>query len=253
MKARMLAVARATTPLALLFATVTWTVPAIAQGTPESWRGVYGGAGGSFSNVSVEIPGSGCSDCYYWWGDYPAYDEGDGDYSYVAHVGYRVNRYFAVEAAFVDAGTIGWDKQFVWMPELEGYYRNHVDFSAEVPEISAVGIFPFLERWEVFGRLGVGFWSGESEQTLTDVYTGEVIHRHASDDGVGALAGLGLGFSFTESWHTRFEYQAVWIDGDALNVDSETTLDSFTWELQYRFGARKPMAPAASAVPPVER
>ncbi|HET7202709.1 MAG TPA: outer membrane beta-barrel protein [Steroidobacteraceae bacterium] len=246
MKARMLAVASVTTRLALLLATVTFVAPAFAQGTPESWRGVYAGAGGSYSNVSVEIPGSGCRDCYYWWGDYPAYDEGDGDYSYVGNVGYRAGRYFAVEAAYVDAGTIGWDKPFVWMPELDGYYRNQVDFSAEIPEISAVGIFPFLRRWEVYGRLGAGFWSGESQQTLTNVDTGEVIHRRASDDGVGALVGLGLGFSFAESLHTRFEYQAVWIDGDALNVNSETTLDSITWELQYRFGARRATAPAAT-------
>jgi opacity protein-like surface antigen len=252
MKARMLAVARTTTALALLLATVAWTAPAAAQETPESWRGVYFGGGGNYSNVSVERPGSGCWDCYYWWGDYPTYDEGDGDYSYVAHVGYRVGRYFAVEAAYVDAGTIGWDKPYVWMPELDGYYRNQVDFSAEIPEVSAVGIFPFLERWEVFGRFGAGFWSGESQQTLTNVDTGEVIHRRDSDDGVGVLVGLGLGFSFTESLHTRFEYQAVWIDGDALNVDSETTLDSFTLELQYRFGARKAPAPPATGLAPPE-
>ena len=250
MKARMCVVAW-TTRLALLFALLSLVVPAWSQGTPEGWRGFYLGGGGSYSNVSVEVPGSGCWDCYYW--DYPSYDEGDGDYSYVAHLGYRVGRYFAIEAGYLDGGTIGWEKRYVWMPELDGYYRNQVGFSAEVPEISAVGIFPFLERWEVYGRLGAGFWSGDSEQTLTNVDTGEVIHRRDSDDGVGVLVGLGLGFSFTEALHTRFEYQAVWIDGDALNVESETTLDTFTWELQYRFGARKPAAPASTCIVPVER
>lgn len=249
MKARMPAVARTTAILAVMLATLAWSGPAAAQGTPENWRGVYAGLGGSYSNVSVERPGSGCGDCYYWWGDYPTYEEGDGDYSYVAHVGYRVGRYFAVEAGYLDAGTIGWDKPYVWMPELDGYFRNQVDFSAEIPEISAVGLFPFLRRWEVYGRLGAGFWSAESEQTLTNVDTGEMIHRRDSDDGVGALVGLGLGFNFTPSLHARFEYQAVWIDGDALNVDSETTLDSVSLELQYRFGARNvpPPAPEGAA------
>ena len=78
MKARMPAVARTTTPPVLLLAALAWTAPAPAQGTPESWRGFYAGAGGSYSNVSVEVPGSACWDCYYW--DYPEYDEGDGDY-----------------------------------------------------------------------------------------------------------------------------------------------------------------------------
>jgi opacity protein-like surface antigen len=218
-----------------------------AQGADATPLGFYAGGGASYSNVSVERPGSCQGDCYSWWGEYPTYDEGDGDYSFVGHLGYRVGRYFAVEAGYVDAGTIGWDKDFVWMPELGGYYRNEVDFEATAPELSVVGILPFLQRWEVYGRIGAGFWSGDAEQTLTDVSTGDVVHRHDSDDGVGIVVGLGVGFSITPSLHTRFEYQALWIDGDALNVDSETTLDTVALELQYRFGARQAAPPAAAA------
>lgn len=220
--------------------------PAHGQDAAEESRGFYAGGGASYSNVSVERPGSCYGDCYSWWGDYPTYDEGDGDYSFVAHVGYRVGPYFAVEAAYVDGGTIGWDKDFVWMPELGGYYRNEVDFTAKVPELTVVGILPFLQRWEAYGRLGAGFWSADSEQTLTNDYTGAVVHRHDTDDGVGIVVGLGLGFDITPSLHTRIEYQAVWIDGDALNVDSETTLDTLSWEIQYRFGARRAPQPPPS-------
>jgi opacity protein-like surface antigen len=247
MQARTRPVPVLATAVAALLA-VALPQPAAAQGTPESWRGFYAGGGASYSNVSVERPGS-CYDCYYWWGDYPSYEEGDGDYAFVGHLGYRVGRYFAVEAAYLDAGTIGWDKPYVWMPELDGYYRNQVDFSAKSPTLSAVGIWPFLQRWEVYGRFGAGFWSGDSDQTLTNLDTGEVIQRHDSDDGVGIVVGLGLGFSFTEALHTRFEYQALWIDGDALNVDSETTLDTFSLELQYRFGARSAPVPISAPAP----
>lgn len=220
-----------------------------AQGADATPLGFYVGGGASYSNVSVERPGSCYGDCYSWWGDYPTYDEGDGDYSFVGHVGYRVGRYFAVELGYVDAGTIGWDKDHVWMPDLGGYYRNEVDVEATAPELSAVGILPFLQRWEVYGRFGAGFWSGDSEQSLTDADTGDVVHRHDSDDGVGIVVGLGLGFSITPALHTRFEYQALWIDGDALNVDSETTLDTFSLELQYRFGALS-ATPASSPAEP---
>lgn len=222
----------------LFFLAAFASAPLAAAGEPLQVRqGVYFGGGGSYSNVSVEVPGSYCDDCYLW--DYPSYDEGDGDYSYVAHVGYRVGRYFAVEAMYVDTGTIGWNESYVWTPELGGgYYRNEVEFEAQVPELTVLGIFPFLGRWEAFGRFGVGLWSADSQQTLTNVDTLEVIHRSVSDDGAGIVVGLGLGFGFTEALHTRLEYQAVWIDGDSLNVGSETTLDTFTLELQYRFGAR---------------
>ena len=98
--------------------------PTHAQDTDATPLGFYAGGGASYSNVSVERPGSCYGDCYSWWGEYPTYDEGDGDYAFVAHVGYRVGRCFAVEAGYVDAGTIGWDKDYVWMPDLGGYYRN---------------------------------------------------------------------------------------------------------------------------------
>lgn len=90
---------------------------AVAQAVVEGWHGSYAGGGASYSNVRVERPGSYCEDCYYF--DLPSYDEGDGDFSFVAHVGYRVGRYFGVEAAWRDTGTIGWSKDHVWMPDLD--------------------------------------------------------------------------------------------------------------------------------------
>ncbi len=204
--------------------------------TPEPWHGFYAGGGGTYSNLSVQRPGSYCDDCYYF--DLPIYDEGDGDYGFVGHVGYRAGRYFAVELSYVDAGTIGWEKNFVWIPDLGGYYDNDVEFSATVPSLTAVGIWPFLERWEAYLRLGVGLWEADAVQTLRNVDTGATIVRERSDDGAGATAGLGLGCTFASAWHVRVEYQATFIDGDVLDVRTDTSLDTFSLELQYRFGAR---------------
>lgn len=237
MKARTMPIAPTATAC-LFLALSCASPPAHGQAPPESWQGVYVGGGGTYSNVSVEVPGS-CYDCDSWWGDYPDYDEGDGDYSFALHAGYRVARYFAVEASYIDAGTIGWDKPYVYFPELGGYYHNHVDFNAKVPELSAIAILPFLQSWEVYLRLGAGFWNADSEQTLINVATGTTTHQHLSDDGVGFVAGLGLGVGFAQAWHVRAEFQSAWIDGDALAVSSDTTLDTFMLELQYRFGAHQ--------------
>jgi hypothetical protein len=234
MKARMIPVARTATRVALLAALFAFGPAAAAQETPEPWHGFYVGGGGTYSNVSVEV-GTGCYDCYYWWGDYPYYDEGDGDYSYSVHMGYRFNPWIAAELTYVDGGTIGWDEDYVFMPELGGYYRNEVDFSAKVPELSVLGILPFAQRWEVYARGGLAAWDATSDQKLTDLKTGEVIYRESDDDGLDFLFGIGIGVTFLESFHTRLEYQAVWIDGDALNVDSDTSLDTLMLDLQYRF------------------
>jgi hypothetical protein len=233
MKTRMIPVARMASGLAILVASVACAPAAIAQETPKPWHGLYVGGGGTYSNVSVEV--GNCYDCYYWWGDYPYYDEGDGDYSYSVHMGYRFNPWIAAELTYVDGGQIGWDEDYVFMPELGGYYRNEVEFSAKVPELTVLGILPFAQRWEIYARGGAAFWDATSNQKLTNLKTGEVIYRETDDDGLNFVFGIGIGFSFLDNLHTRLEYQAVWIDGEALNVDSETTLDTLMLDLQYRF------------------
>ena len=85
----------------------------------ESWRGFYVGAGGNYTTVSVERPNSAeCDyDCYPW-GGIPSAEEGDGDYGYNVHAGLRLHKYFAIEAAYLETGTVGWDESLVYIPEL---------------------------------------------------------------------------------------------------------------------------------------
>ena len=88
------------------------SAPAAAQAStpvsaPEGWRGFYVGAGGAYSNVSVLVDQGDCYDgCY--WGDYYDYDEGDGDFGYTLHAGWRFHQYVALEVSYLDAGPIGW-------------------------------------------------------------------------------------------------------------------------------------------------
>jgi OOP family OmpA-OmpF porin len=221
-----------------LAATLLFTTGVHAQ---QAWQGFYLGGGGGYSTVSVEVGGyDDCDDdcCCYWWGDYPDYDEGDGDYGYSLHGGYRFNDFFAIEASYIDTGSIEWDKHDVYLPEFDSLFHNRVTFSAEMPELALVGILPFAQRWEVYLKAGAGFWDGQSSQRLQDEFTGQIITRDVSESGVGFLMGFGVGVSLAEAWHVRLDVQSVTIDGDVLNVRDDTGLDSFLLELQYRFGAR---------------
>jgi hypothetical protein len=206
----------------------------------QPWRGFYVGGGGGYSTVSVEMYGGCYGDCG-WWGDYPDYDEGDGDYGYALHAGYRLNRYLALEANYIDAGTITWKKRYVYLPEFDSAFRNEVQLTSTIPELAVVGILPFARRWEAYVRLGAGFWDGTSKQRLEDEFTGEIINREISETGVGFLAGVGIGVNLAAALHVRFDFQSVSLDGDLLNVNSDTGLDSMLLELQYRFGARAPV------------
>ena len=198
--------------LALLAAAVLTPSVAGAQGTPGDWRGLYLGGGGAYSTVSVEVDGG--NDCYYdcdWWGDYPDYDEGDGDYGYSVHFGWRAHTFLAVEAAYLETGTIRWDENLVYMPEFDGFYNNRVDFSAQVAELSLLGILP-MANWEIYLKLGVGLWDGESDQRLDDSFGPDVVTRSVSESGTDFMAGAGIGVTLAESWHVRLEFQTLTID-----------------------------------------
>lgn len=215
--------------------TVTPTPAPATTPAPPSWHGVYLGGGGSYSNVSVEVGSASCDDdCY--WGDYYNYDQGDGAFGYSVHAGLRVNPYIALEASYLDPGTIRWQKNLVYMPELKDYYNNRVDFEASVTEVSVLGILPF-EPWEVYLRLGAGFWDGQSKQRLDQSFGSMVVTREISANGTGLLLGVGAGFTIGKGVHVRLDLQTVGIDGDVLNTQRDTSIDSFLVEVQYRFGA----------------
>jgi hypothetical protein len=211
--------------------------PSGQQPSPTgSWRGFYLGGGGSYSNVSVATNDEDCHDGCYWWGDYD-YDEGDGAYGYSVHAGARVHPFVALEVSYLDSGTIGWDKDLVYMPEFNDYYNNHVDFSAKVTELSVLGILPFADIWELYVRLGGAWWDARSTQHLDQSFGNAVVNRSVDDNGTSMVFGVGFGVTVFKGLHLRLDFQTLGIDEDVLNARDDASLDSFLLEAQYRFGA----------------
>jgi len=231
-----------------LAATMLAAPAASAQGSGTPWHGFYVGGGGNFANVSVEV-GDGCYDDYCWWGDYYDYDEGEGAYGYTAHAGYRINPWVAAEVSYLDTGTIRWKENFVYMPEFDGVYNNRVNLEAQVVEVSGLILLP-MDNWEVYLRLGAGFWDGTSEQRLDDPYSPYTIRRDLDSSDTGFLAGIGGGVTVGDGWHLRLEFQTMTLDGDVLNTDDDTSLDSVLFEVQYRFGWPRTTAPSQPSAPP---
>jgi hypothetical protein len=224
-------------PMLASLATLCLLATAVrAEEAPKPWLGFYAGGGGSYSTVSVNVAGGDCYDECYWWGDYDDYDQGDGAFGYALHAGLRVHEYVAFEVNYLDTGNISWDENLVYMPEFKDYYNNRVDFSAKVTEVSILGILPF-DPWEVYLRLGAGFWDGKSQQRLDQSFGTAVVTRDVEDNGTGVLVGIGFGVTLAKTWHLRLDLQTVGIDEDVLNAQDDTTLDSLLFEVQYRFGA----------------
>lgn len=230
--------ARSSHCLALLLAATLCAIPVAQAQTEEPakpWRGFYVGGGGIYSTVSVEVQS--CDDYCDWWGDYSAYDQGDGDYGWAAHAGLRAHEYFALEVNYLDTGDIRWDQNLVYMPEFNDFYNNRVDFSATVTEVSVLGILPFYEIWEIYLRLGAGFWDGQSRQRLDQSFGTDVVTRSVDESGTGFLFGVGGGVTLGKAFHLRLDLQSVGIDEDVLNAREDSSIDSILLELQFRFGA----------------
>jgi hypothetical protein len=229
--------ARAQDPAATAPAPAPAPAPASTTvGAPAGWRGFYFGGGGTYSNVSVQVGHGDChDDCY--WGDYYDYDEGDGDYGYSLHAGWRMHRFVALEVSYLDAGTIGWDQDLVYMPEFNDYYNNRIEYSAKATEVTVLGILPMGSMWEAYMKVGAAFTESESQQRLDQSFGDAVITRSVSDRGTDFVWGLGVGVTFADVFHVRLGFESVGIDEDVLNTRDDTTLDSILLEGQFRFGS----------------
>ncbi len=93
----------------------------------------------------------------------------DQDTSFQIHGGYKILKYLAVEARYVDFGT---------------FSVSGLDFDVSAASIHAVGIIPFAEsRWELFGQLGLGIVNfdltgfGDEDE---DVFAGGIGIRYST-------------------------------------------------------------------------
>lgn len=205
-----------------------------AEDLPETFKGPYVGAGLSSANVSVSY-----GTYYGWCCGYWDYEAGEEDTGYGIHAGYRVNRYFAVEAVYLEAGSLGWQESFVYVPDLNGIYNNDVQLDYSAGELLASGVLPFAKRWELYLKGGIAFWEAQSRQRLFDVVTGETIARTVDGDDQDFVFAIGLGVSFARAWHLRMEFSSIMLDETLLNADDgDATVDVLTLEMQYRFRTR---------------
>lgn len=127
-------------------------------------------------------------------------------------LGYRVNKYFAAELAYVDAGEASLTQRFQ-IPASVPTAASAIDMGYRVrtrgPAVSVLGSLPLSERWEAFLRGGVFFASQDVESRTT--ITGSVgsatgrLDSDYSDEVVSV--GAGVQWSFLPRWTARLEYQ----------------------------------------------
>ena len=170
---------------------------ASAQGynTPENERGWYLGAG--IGQFDVAIDGIDNLD------DTISNFDAD-DTAWKLFGGYRFNRYFALEGAYVDFGKPS--DRF----SAAGSSGNYsVGFSGLAPYV--VGTYPIgNSSFEIFGKLGYYFYDVEVDANFDDL-GGDVFN--SDNSGEDFLWAAGIGMTFLQHLNVRLEYENVDVEG----------------------------------------
>lgn len=156
--------------------------------------------------------------------------------------GYRLNRYFAIEAGYADQG----DHTLViecWQPNGCGFvpYPITIDQSFSRTEIAVLGILPIGERFELFAKLGQAQSRYDHATTPSDASDPD-----GANTSTETLYGIGGRWHFNPNWSMRLEWDRAELpdfrfDGFAA---IDTPVDSYWLGLEYRSSQRASAAPA---------
>ena len=121
------------------------------------------------------------------------------DVTYHLGIGYRYNANWAVEVAAADLGDYSMHLVDSFGTTLTGRYK------IQGVKTAVLGIYPFTQRFSMYGKLGVATTNAEFEGTLSaggtqTVFTGE--ERRNS-----LFAGFGAQYDITRSIGVRAEFE----------------------------------------------
>ena len=136
--------------------------------------------------------------------------------------GYRIMRYAAVEANYLDLGKLKENQMITAFPILTPVRYFDRDLKTAGPVVSALGILPITDAWSAYLRAGVFFAKMELRSSLTG--TSDIAVDSDTDSFVW---GLGTQYDFGAHWSARLDLQRfegvgeVWETGRA-DVDAVT-------------------------------
>ena len=130
------------------------------------------------------------------------------DKSYGISGGYRVNRNFAVEAAWESLGSYSYSSPTA-TDTISGKLK------ADALSLSALGIYPFTRNWSAYGKLGI-------TRTSTDLTAGSASGATAvsnqSGSSAGWLIGAGLTYDFDAGYYTKLGWDRYERVGDSAST-----------------------------------
>jgi len=177
--------------LAVLAVLFLAAAPAVAANIDT---GLYFGGGLGQAGVDVEDP---------------TFDLNDDDSGWKAIVGWRIFKFLAVEANWVDFGTVE-----------DSMGGTDVGVSTTGADLSALGILPLGGHFEIFVKGGYVSWDVEIDSNDVSL--------DGQEDGNDLFYGAGVAIRLGESFQIRAEYEQFEIE-DADSVDFASLSATFTF------------------------
>lgn len=161
--------------------------------SPENDEGFY--IGGGVGQFDIEIDGADGIDEAIGRLD-------DNDTAWQAFVGWRINPYIALQAAYVDYG--GPSDEFSTGGSSGDYTAELAGFAPSV-----IGTLP-LGPVELSAKLGYYFYDLDVSIDLDDPTDPD---SDVSDSGEDVFYGVGVGMTFLERLHAKLEYEKIDLEG----------------------------------------
>jgi outer membrane protein OmpA-like peptidoglycan-associated protein/opacity protein-like surface antigen len=193
-------------------------------------------------------------------------DFSDTDTTYSLFVGYQIVPWLAVEAAWMDLGNMNVESAGTYSfttvnpPPANvatgGSYSSRTEFQSSGPAVSALLMLPFMEAWNVYGRLGyymgdnelIGNYDAQNVRLGTPIGAPYAADFTQSDDSGVFLWGAGVSYTWNQRVSMRLEYTNI-TDVVEIDADNASDMERFTLGVAYRFGhVEEPMAPMAAPV-----
>jgi OOP family OmpA-OmpF porin len=140
------------------------------------------------------------------------------DMAWKLQLGYRFNRYLAVEGGFHEFGKVSYDDS-----SSGGF---HSDFNAFAVNADAVGIWPLNDAFSLFGKVGLATSSSKLNGS------GPGFRYSASYTNTGISYGVGANWDINSQWAARVEYQ---IFNKVGGGDNTTDINVWTVGVAYKF------------------
>jgi len=114
-------------------------------------------------------------------------DIDDTDFGWKAYLGYRFNRYLALEAAYIDFGEVTFDTVTTG-PDAEIDSKVEADAWA----LDALLTFPATDWLSLYGRVGAFYWDAHGK--LAAIVGGEGVADRRDTKGTDSKIGVGVAF-----------------------------------------------------------